>query len=178
MLKNVYLRFKKLFKLWRAYPSLVLEPGVTIKGDLENIDIKGHVVIQGGTTIHLGGMDWCQDDGFLSIDDGSVISHNCVLFACGPDGITIGKNVDCGPNVGIFSSRTDYTKGPENHIFEPVVIGDDVIIYANSVISPGVTIHDRAAIAAGSVVIEDVEANTLVGGVPAKILKKGIRTDR
>jgi len=53
-----------------------------------------------------------------------------------------------------------------------VEIGDDVTIYANAVISPGVKIGSGSAVAAGSVVIRDVPENTLIGGVPAKIIKK------
>lgn len=54
---------------------------------------------------------------------------------------------------------------------KPVVIGDDVWIGANSVILPGVTIGNHCVVAAGAVVTKDVPDNTLVGGVPAKILK-------
>lgn len=54
---------------------------------------------------------------------------------------------------------------------KPVVVGDDVWIGANSVILPGVTIGNHCVVAAGAVVTKDVPDNTLVGGVPAKILK-------
>ena len=53
----------------------------------------------------------------------------------------------------------------------PVVIGDDVWIGANAVILPGVTIGRHAVVAAGAVVTQDVPENTLVGGVPAKLIR-------
>jgi acetyltransferase-like isoleucine patch superfamily enzyme len=53
----------------------------------------------------------------------------------------------------------------------PVVIGDDVWIGANAVILPGVTIGRHCVVAAGAVVTKDVPDNTVVGGVPAKVLK-------
>jgi acetyltransferase-like isoleucine patch superfamily enzyme len=52
-----------------------------------------------------------------------------------------------------------------------IIIGDDVWIGANAVILPGVTIGNHCVIAAGAVVTKDVPDNTLVGGVPAKVIK-------
>jgi acetyltransferase-like isoleucine patch superfamily enzyme len=53
-----------------------------------------------------------------------------------------------------------------------VTIEDDVWIGANAVILPGVTIGRHAVVAAGAVVTTDVLENTVVGGVPARIIKK------
>jgi acetyltransferase-like isoleucine patch superfamily enzyme len=52
-----------------------------------------------------------------------------------------------------------------------VVIGDDVWIGANAVILPGVTIGRHCVVAAGAVVTKDVPDNTVVGGIPAKVLR-------
>ena len=51
-------------------------------------------------------------------------------------------------------------------------IGNDVWIGANVIILPGVTINDHSVIAAGSIVTKDVEAYSIVGGSPAKLIKK------
>ena len=59
-----------------------------------------------------------------------------------------------------------------NLIPKPVKIGKNVWIGANATILPGVTIGDGAVIAAGALVSKDVEANTVVGGVPAKLIKR------
>jgi len=54
----------------------------------------------------------------------------------------------------------------------PIVIGKNVWIGANATVVPSVTIGDGSVIAAGAVVTKDVPANVIVGGVPAKIIKK------
>ena len=53
----------------------------------------------------------------------------------------------------------------------PVRIGDKVWVGANATILPGVTIGDGAIVAAGAVVTKDVAPRTVVGGVPAKVIK-------
>jgi len=55
---------------------------------------------------------------------------------------------------------------------EPVVIEDDVLIGANAVVLEGVRIGKGAVIAAGSVVVKNVEPYSVMAGVPAKLLKK------
>jgi acetyltransferase-like isoleucine patch superfamily enzyme len=158
-------------RLRRAHPGLVLEDHVGIKGPLENLRVRGRVVIQTGAVLHLGGMPWCENAGSLEIGDGTVISPHVVIYAAGPCGVRIGRNFDCGPGVGIFASRTDYRAGPGHHLFAPVVIGDDVVVYANAVIGPGVSIGDGAAIAAGAVVTGDVPPRSLAAGAPARVVR-------
>ncbi len=96
--------------------------------------------------------------------------------------ITIGSRVMIGPEVKIFSGN--HSLVPEERMkivdgklqlisrAEPVEIGDDVWICGNVTICPGVKIGNRAVIAAGAVVTKDVPEGVLVGGNPAKIIKK------
>jgi maltose O-acetyltransferase len=157
------------------FPAARIERGVVLKGDVRNLHLEPGVVIQTGTVLHLGGMDWCQGKGQLAVGEDSLISPNCVLYGAGPGGVRIGRRFDCGPGVGIFASRTDYASGPRRHLFAPVDIGDDVIVYANCVIGPGVRVGDGAVIAAGAVVTDDVPAACLAAGAPARIVRRGIR---
>lgn len=57
-------------------------------------------------------------------------------------------------------------------IMKPVTIGNDVWIGGDVTILPGVTIGNNVVVAAGAVVTKDVPDNCVVGGVPAKIIKK------
>lgn len=170
--KRGWSNYRRRRQIYQRFPSVTIEPGVLFKGALDNLRLGKHVVLQSGSVLHLGGTTWCLNQGRIEIGDGSVISPNCVIYGGGPGGVHIGKDFDCGPNVGIFASRTDYERGPNHHIFKPVVIGDSVIVFAHAVISPGVTIGDRAVIAAGSVVLHDVAPYTLVAGVPARVIRK------
>jgi len=56
--------------------------------------------------------------------------------------------------------------------YAPIHIGKNVWIGANASVLPGVSIGDGAIVAAGAVVTKDVEPNTIVGGVPAKMIKR------
>lgn len=157
-------------ELLKSYPSLQIEEGLIIKGPLENLHLGSNVQIQSNVHIHLGGMDWCQNVGNLRIGDNAVISPFSLLYAAGPGGIVIGNNFDCGPGVKIFSSSSDYrVKNTKN--FKKVKIGNNVILFANVVISPGVSIGDGAVVFPSSVVNEDIPQKTVYGGIPAKFIK-------
>ena len=165
---------KQHFLLQKKFPTLYLERNVQIKKP-KNLVVGNDVIIQRNTVLHCGGMEWCGGIGGIEIGDNSCISPMCVFYGAGAR-LIIGKNFDCGPGVKIFSSRSRYEMGPndvfddQQHLFEDVIIKDNVICYANAVISPGVHVGKGAVIAAGSVVLNDVEAFTVVGGVPAKVL--------
>ncbi len=109
----------------------------------KNIRVGKNVFINSGCRF--------QDQGGITIGDGVLIGHNVVLA-------TLNHDID---------PRKRSTMHPA-----PIVIGKNVWIGANSTIVPGVTIGDGAVIAAGAVVTKDVPANVIVGGVPAKIIKK------
>ena len=88
--------------------------------------------------------------------------------------VHIGNHVMIGPNTLITTvghplspkSRREY-----HALAQPVRIGNDVWIGGNVTILPGVTIGNNVVVATGAVVTEDVPDNTLVGGVPAKVIK-------
>lgn len=107
------------------------------------------------------------------IGDNSGIGINCEVY--GP--VTIGKNVMMGPEVVIYTSghcyeRTDIPMLEQGTSkVKNVMIGDDVWIGRRAMIMPGVTIGEGSVVGAGAVVTKDVPAFSVVGGVPAKVLK-------
>lgn len=107
-----------------------------------NIHIGKHVFINSGCCF--------QDQGGITIGDGTLIGHQVVLA-------TLDHNLAPGKRATVIPS--------------PVRIGCNVWIGSHATILRGVTIGDNAVVAAGAVVTEDVPANTIVGGIPAKIIK-------
>ena len=88
---------------------------------------------------------------------------------CGKN-ITIGKNVF----INVVLATLNHARPPMDRssmIPAPIHIGKHVWIGANATVLPGVTIGDGAIVAAGAVVAKDVPENTIVGGVPAKIIR-------
>ena len=91
-----------------------------------------------------------QDQGGIFIGDGALIGHNVVL------------------------ATLNHAKSPcdrSTMLPAPIHIGKNVWIGANATVLPGVTIGDGAIVAAGAVVNRGVPENTVVGGVPAKVIK-------
>lgn len=85
-----------------------------------------------------------------------------------PEKIKIGRNSIIGYNTTILAHEyliDEYRLGP-------VVIGDEVMIGANSTILPGVVIGDRAVVAAGTVVHKDVPAGAFVAGNPMRVIRQ------
>lgn len=86
--------------------------------------------------------------------------------------ITIGNRVAIGPDVTILAAGHDHRYRNLPDTAAPVSIDDDVWIGGRSTIIHGVHIGKGAIVAAGSVVTRDVEPDTIVGGVPAKFIKR------
>ena len=85
------------------------------------------------------------------------------------------KNVRGGSNVSFFSPLppVDWPgRGTGGENGEPITVGDDVWIGGNAVICPGVSIGNRCIIAAGAVVTKDVPDDSMVGGNPARLIRR------
>ena len=109
----------------------------------KNISVGDHVFINADCKF--------QDQGGISIGDMTFIGHNVVL------------------------ATLDHDLDPEKRRLmhpAPIRIGKNVWIGSNVVITKGVTVGDNAVIAAGAVVTRDVPPDTVVGGVPAAVIKK------
>lgn len=125
-----------------------IEPGAIIR---DRVEIGQNAVIMMGAVINIG----------ASIGENTMVDMNAVVGARG----TIGKNVHIGAGAVVAGVLEPPSK-------TPVIIEDDVMIGANAVILEGVRIKKGAVVAAGSVVTSDVEAMTVVAGMPARVIKE------
>ena len=111
--------------------------------------------------------------GDVTIGDNTRIGlHNTII---GP--VSIGSHVNLAQGVVVTALNHNFADASlrideQGVSTSAVSIGDDVWIGANAVVLPGVSIGSHSVVAAGAVVTKDVAPNTLVGGVPARELKR------
>lgn len=99
------------------------------------------------------------------------INHACTFLDMG--GITIGDQVQIGPKVNLITENHPIDPGNRRTLdLKPIRIEKNAWIGAAATILPGVTVGENAVVAAGAVVLTPVEANTVVAGVPARVVKK------
>jgi len=148
--------------------SIVLEDNVRMHGNLFNNPVCGS---------HKMVLATYSSSAQIIIGEGSAIS--CATIAAYKR-VTIGENVFIGAGAQImdtdFHPITVELRKNRNQIKDagsaPITIGDNVWIGAEAMVLKGVTIGKGAVVAARAVVTKDVPENTLVAGMPAKIIRE------
>jgi len=110
---------------------------------------------------------YCQLGDYSELGTRSAIQSNVI----------IGSNVIMGPDVKIYSRNHNYddtslpisSQGKKKY---RTILGDDIWIGANVIILAGVKIGSHSVLAAGSIITKNIEPYSIVGGNPAKIIKK------
>ncbi len=125
-----------------------IEPGAIIR---DQVEIGKNAVIMMGASINIGSV----------IGEGTMIDMNVVLGGRA----TVGKNC----HIGAGAVLAGVIEPPSA---KPVVVEDNVVVGANAVILEGVTVGQGSVVAAGAIVTEDVPANTVVAGTPARVIKE------
>lgn len=161
-------------RLWYAQRLQGLGPGA---------DLGPHLLVLGADRIRVGANFSCwrlctlaAAGGRLEIGDRVSLNANVYLNACGGH-ITIGSDVLIGPNVVMRATDHIFTDPArpireQGHTAGNIAIEDDVWLGSNVTIVGGVRIGRGSVVAAGAVVTRDVEPGSIVGGVPARLLKK------
>lgn len=129
-----------------------IEPGAIIR---DQVEIHDNAVIMMGAVINIGAV----------VGQGSMIDMGAVLGGRA----TVGKHCHVGAGA-VLAGVVEPASAT------PVIIEDDVLIGANAVILEGVRVGRGAVVAAGAVVVSDVMPETVVAGVPARVIKRKDQT--
>ena len=124
-----------------------IEPGALIR---ERVEIGNNAVIMMGAVINIGTV----------IGEGTMIDMGAVLGGRA----TVGKNCHIGAGT-VLAGVVEPASAT------PVIVEDNVLIGANAVVIEGIRVGEGAVVAAGAVVVEDVPANAVVAGCPARVIK-------
>jgi acetyltransferase-like isoleucine patch superfamily enzyme len=157
-----------------AGKNLILDDNVSINAlSVNGIKLGDNVSIARDSILFCTGVIAQKGTG-ITIGDRTGIGARA--FIAGQGGVTIGDDVITGPNIQIFSENHNFDN---THLIikeqgvtkKPTVIGNNCWLGGGITILAGVTIGDGCVIAAGSVVTKSVPPNSIVAGVPAKVIK-------
>ncbi len=162
-----YIFYKKMFK--KTNGIFFIGTGVTIVGFC-NIEIGNNINIMKNSYLY------ANENGILSIGNNFSMNSNSQLGAASGK-IIIKNNCSIGPNCVLRASNHNFENPnipfrEQGHIYGEIIIEDDVWISSNCVITANTKIGKSSIIGAGSVVTKDVEPYSVMGGVPAKLIKK------
>lgn len=167
---NVRIRFADQIRLGR---NVYLDQGAYLHACPQGITIGDNTFIMHGAVLHVYNFRDLPH-AFIHIGRDSLIGELNVLR--GQGGITVGDRVYTAPLVQILAVNHVYHDPTRPMVeqgitAEGIVIEDDVWIGAGAIITDGVRVGRGAVVAAGAVVTADVPPHTVVGGVPAQVLK-------
>jgi len=167
---NVRLRFANKISLGEG---VYLDQNVYLHACPQGIEIGDRTIIMHGAVLHVYNFRGIPHSG-IKIGKDSLVGEYSVIR--GQGGVSIGDRVYTSPFTQIIAV---------NHVFddpdqpfveqgitaEGIVIDDDVWLGAGAVITDGITVGKGAVVAAGAVVTNNVPPHTVVGGVPARVIK-------
>lgn len=162
-----YYIYKLFFKKVNGVFSI--DTGVTILG-FKNIEIGNNANIMKNSYLY------ANDNGILIIGDNFSMNSNSQLGSANGK-IVISYNCSIGPNCVLRASNhtfdnPDIPFREQGHTYGEIILEDDVWVSSNCVITSNTKLGKSSIIGAGSVVTKDVEPYSVMGGVPAKLIRK------
>lgn len=169
--RNVRLRFADNIHLSHG---VYLDEGVYLHACPQGIHIGRNTIVMHGAVLHVYNFRGIPHSG-IKIGRDSLIGEYTVIR--GQGGVTIGDRVYTSPFTQIIAVNHVFDDPARSFVdqgitAEGIVIEDDVWLGAGAVITDGVRVGRGAVVAAGAVVTQDVPPHTVVGGVPARVIKQ------
>lgn len=171
-MKSIFLLFYYCFARW--LPGSYSPFGGRIANKIRIFCVK-HIFKKCGKISTMDRGAYFGDGHDIEIDDYSGIGENCVV----PNNTIIGKYVMMAPNVHIVANNHNFSDLEIPMCFQgsgetpPVtIIEDDCWIGTRVIMTPGRHVKKGTIVAAGSVLTKDFEEYSVVGGNPAKLIKK------
>jgi acetyltransferase-like isoleucine patch superfamily enzyme len=158
--------WKVVFRAQRLSPSL--NNSTTIEEMRERLSEIVESKIDKSTTVFIP--FYTNFGKHIKLGKNIFINHACTFLDLG--GITIEDDVQIGPKVNLITENHPVDPSKRKYLeLKSILVKRNAWIGAGATILPGVTIGENSIVAAGAVVNKDVPANTIVGGIPAKILR-------
>jgi acetyltransferase-like isoleucine patch superfamily enzyme len=168
---NVRLRYANHITL---HHGAYLDYGAYLHACPDGIEIGSGSIVMHGAVLHVYNFRNLPD-AFIRIGQDCLVGEYCVIR--GQGGVTIGNRVYTSPHTQIIAVNHVFDD-PEKPFIDQgitaqgITIEDDVWIGSGAIVTDGVHIGKGAVVAAGAVVVKDVPAHTIVGGVPARIIRE------
>jgi len=146
--------------------TVIVKP-LVLRG-VERITIGARCAIYEGAWLEV---EPGESESDLTIGDDTYLGHSVHVHALAP--VQVGSR--CVLADGVLLNSGDHSRTDRHDVVPtgPITVGDDVFIGQNAIVLGGVSIGDRATVAAGAVVTRDVEPDAVVAGVPARPLGSG-----
>ncbi len=157
------------------YRFNLLEPGNEEQAETLLKGILGKT----GERVHIEAPFHCDYGWNIEVGEDFYANYGLIILDVGK--VTIGKNAQIAPHVGIYTAGHPIHPDSRNSGYEyglPITIGDNVWIGGNAVILPGVTIGDNVVVGAGSVVSRDLPSNVVAAGSPCRPIREITEADR
>ncbi|MBQ3493390.1 MAG: sugar O-acetyltransferase [Clostridia bacterium] len=163
-LRTMHLRAKKLFGKYNS-----INPSKEKKLDKIIRQLLGKT----GEKVHIQPPFYCDYGANITVGENFFANYGCVILDVNK--VVIGKNCMLAPCVKIFSATHPVDANQRNSGLElglPVTIGDNCWIGGGAIINPGVSLGNNVVVASGAVVTKSFGDDVLIGGCPAKVIKK------
>lgn len=163
-IRSIGLRARRLLEQFNTLPTTEFDKKFQILSEL-----FGSI----GEGTHIQGPFYCDFGIRIFIGSHTHINFGATFLDAGK--ITIGNNVQIGPNAGLYTPVHPIdpeVRKTELELGRPIVIHDNVWLGGHVVVNPGVTIGENSVIGSGSVVTKDIPANVVAVGNPCRVMRQ------